>query len=256
MVTPDDISLYDPSRWLEPGKGPRYLQLYRMISEAIRTGQLPEATQLPAERQLAEQAGVSRVTVRKAVRLLAEEGLLEQRHGAGSFVRAAAPRLQQSLFSLVSFSENLRERGQRAGSVVLERGLFTPNNEEILALGLSPASRVARIKRLRSADDVPMAIEASSLPEDILPHPERVATSLYDVLRAGGRAPTRAIQRVTAVNLASAEADHLRMKTGDAVLLIERTAYLAHGRPIEFTRGLYRSDIYDFVSELRLDNMA
>lgn len=253
MTAGIDRTFYEPARWFEPGKGPRYVQLYRMMSEAIRSGRLAEGDQLPPERQLAEQADVSRVTVRKAVGMLVEEGLLIQRHGAGSFVRGVAPRLQQSLSSLISFTENLRLRGQRASSVVLERGLFTPNNEEILILGLSPASRIARIKRLRSADEVPMAIEASSLPEDILPHPDRVATSLYDVLRAAGRAPTRAIQRVTAANLTSGDADLLHMKPGDAVLLIERTAYLAHGRPIEFTRGVYRSDNYDFVSELRLE---
>ena len=80
-----------------------------------------------------------------------------------------------------------------------------------------------------------------------------MGVSLYEVLRARGLAPTRAIQRVTAANLSPRDAEMLHLPEGAAVLRIERTGYLATGRPIEFTRGLYRSDIYDFVSELRLD---
>ena len=68
-----------------------------------------------------------------------------------------------------------------------------------------------------------------------------------------GRAPTRAVQRITAVNLTAADAKLLLLPEGAAVLRIDRTAYLPSGRPIEFTRGLYRSDIYDFIAELRLD---
>ena len=86
-----------------------------------------------------------------------------------------------------------------------------------------------------------------------MPDPEAVETTLYDVLRATGKAPTRAVQRITAVNLTAADAKLLLLPEGAAVLRIDRTAYLPTGRPIEFTRGLYRSDIYDFIAELRLD---
>ena len=120
-----------------------------------------------------------------------------------------------------------------------------------MALGLTSVQRVARIERLRSADGQAMALEWSTLPEDILPDPFSVQTSLYAVLRAAGVAPVRAVQRVTAVNLAPGEADLLNLAAGSAVLRIDRTGYLASGRPIEFTRGLYRSDIYDFIAESR-----
>jgi GntR family transcriptional regulator len=90
------------------------------------------------------------------------------------------------------------------------------------------------------------------LPENILHQPEQVSTSLYQVLRSLGRAPSRAIQRVTAVNLTTKEAQLLNMTPNAAALRIVRTGYLDSGRPIEFTRGLYRSETYDFVSELRV----
>lgn len=244
---------YNSDSWFVQGNGPRYQQLHRMMSEAIKSGALASGEKIPPERVLAELADVSRVTVRKTVALLVKDRLVEQRRGAGTYVRDEPPRMQQSLSSLVSFTENFRARGYTPSSVTLERGLFTPKPDEVFALGLSPGSRIARIKRQRWVDDIPVAIEVSTLPEDILPQPNQVETSLYDVLRADDRAPTRAIQRVNAVSLKADDAALLHMAPNEAALAIERTGYLAHGRPIEYTRGIYRSEIYDFVSELKLD---
>ncbi|WP_371168974.1 GntR family transcriptional regulator [Aliiroseovarius sp. 2305UL8-7] len=243
----------DPSEWFRPGRGPRYLQLHRHIRSAIHTDVLAPDDQLPPERDIADAAQVSRVTVRNAIAELVSDGLIEQRQGAGSFVRSAAPKLEQSLSSLVSFTENMQARGMTSTSETLSSGLFRPTSDEMLTLGLSSNDHVARITRLRSASGTPMALERSSLPADILPNPEKVDVSLYALLRKSGQAPTRAIQRVTAANLNASEAEMFHLSDGAAVLKIERTGYLATGRPIEFTSGLYRSDIYDFVSELRLD---
>lgn len=240
-------------RWYRHGRGPRYKQLYRYIGGLVSSGDLIVDDQLPSEREIAELAKVSRVTVRKAIGELVSDGLIAQRQGAGSFVLGNTDRFEQSLSSLVSFTENLQTRGITSSSRVILKGLFSPTSTEAMILGLSPHSQVARIHRLRSGDGVPMALEYSSLPEDILPRPDKINLSLYEILRARGNAPTRAIQRVTAVNATAPVAEHLNLAEGAAILQIERTAYLASGRPIEFTSGLYRSEIYDFVSELRLD---
>ena len=242
---------YSAVNWYTPGSGPRYQQLARHVARAIRSGLLTPDTQLPAERDMAAIAEVSRVTIRKAVAELVAEGLVEKRQGAGSFVLPHVRKLQQSLSSLVSFTENMTARGKTSSSVVLRRGLFAPMPDELMVLGLTTGDRVARVRRLRSAGGVPMAIENSALPEDILPRPDEVSTSLYAVLRRDGAAPTRALQRVTAASLGREDAGLLNMAEGDAVLQIDRTGYLASGRPIEYTRGLYRSDLYDFVSESR-----
>lgn len=246
-------AFFRPDSWFRTGRGPRYQQLYRHLSGAIAAGILPVDSQLPPERELADLAEVSRVTVRKAVARLVEDGVLEQRRGAGTFVKSPRPRLEHSLSALLSFTEYMRQRGRSSSSRILQRGLFLPNPDERIALGLGGSDRVARVDRLRSADDTVMALEWSSLPTDILPDPEAVDTSLYDVLRAAGTAPTRAVQRISAINVGGADAKLLNLTEGVAVLRIDRTAYLPSGRPIEFTRGLYRSDIYDFVADLRLE---
>ena len=241
------------SNWFQEGRGPRYKQLCHHISTLVSQGTLHTEDQLPSERDIAEIAQISRVTVRKAISELVHNGMIEQRQGAGSFVCGGGERFEQSLSSLVSFTENLQSRGIVSSSEVLLKGIYRPTPNETFVLGLSSHHQVARIHRLRHGDSLPMALEHSSLPEDILPRPDKVDTSLYDLLRARNKAPTRAIQRVRAVNAPGPVAHHLDLAEGAAVLKIERTAYLSTGRPIEFTSGFYRSDVYDFVSELRLE---
>ena len=248
--------LFHPDRWYRANRGPRYVQLHRHIASAISSGALEADSQLPPERDLAELAQVSRVTVRQAVSQLVTEGLLEQRRGAGTFVRPQPQKMEQSLSALLSFTEYMRARGKASTSQIIRRGLYLPTPDEQMALGLPSGARVARVDRIRSADGVAIAVEFSSLPQDILPDPDAVQTSLYDVLRSTGLAPTRAVQRINAVNLGHEEARLLNLGEGTAVLRVDRTAYLPSGRPIEFTRGLYRSDIYDFVAELRQDSDA
>lgn len=243
----------DQLRWFQQGRGPRYKQLCRHISGLVASGTLMSDDQLPSERDIADLADVSRVTVRKAIAELVLDGLIEQRQGSGSFVRSSGEKFEQSLSSLVSFTENLQARGIVSTSEVLLNGIFRPTPTEAMVLGLSSHHQVARVHRLRRGDGVPMALEHSSLPEDVLPRPDKIQTSLYDLLRVRGRAPTRALQRVKAVNAPVDVAKHLDLTEGAAVLQIERTGFLATGRPIEFTSGFYRSDVYDFVSELGLD---
>lgn len=241
--------------WFSRGSGPRYRQLARHLKETITSGVLAADALLPPERDMAEQAGVSRVTIRKAIAELAGQGLLRQRQGSGTYVEAAPrPQLTQSLSSLVSFSETMARRGYSASSRVLEEGFHPASPAETVALGLDAGARVARVRRLRMADPGPLALETSTLPEDVLPDPGAVDQSLYAVLRATGHAPVRALQRVRAVNLNAPEAELMGVERGTAFLQIERTGYLANGRPVEFTVGVYRSDIYDFLAEVRLED--
>ena len=98
----DGQALYRPEAWFRAARGPRYEQLYRHLSAAIASGELPPDSQLPPERELALIADVSRVTVGKAVSQLVEDGVLEQRRGAGTCVRPARARVEQSLSALLS----------------------------------------------------------------------------------------------------------------------------------------------------------
>lgn len=242
----------DPADWFRSDGGPRYVQLRQRLSDGVSTGVLLPGSPLPPEREIAAITDFSRVTVRKAIQSLAEEGTIVQRQGSGSFISSRPEQIEQKLSRLTSFSEDMARRGKTSTSRWLERGLFMPSPDEMTSLGLSSDASVARIARLRLADGEPIAIERASLPTDILPNPLIVETSLYEQLERDGHRPVRALQKISAINLSQDDATLLAILPGDAGLRIERTSYLASGRVAEFTQSIYRGDAYNFVAELRL----
>jgi len=246
------IGAFSPEVFADQGRGPLYLQLGRRIADGIACGELGPGDALPPERELAAMTGLSRVTVRKAVAALVAAGQLVQRRGSGTFVAARIERVEQSLSRLTSFSEDMARRGKAARSVWLERGLVAAAPEEMMALGLGADALVARLARLRLADGVPLAIERAALAAEDLPDPMAVGASLYAALAERGRRPVRAVQRLSATSLGAEDAALLEVAPGAAGLRIERVAYLASGRVLEFTRSIYRGDAYDFVAELRI----
>lgn len=243
--------LFSPEGFAETGRGPLYLQLQRRIADAIASGRLAPGDSLPPERDMASMTGLSRVTVRRAVQDLVASGQLVQRRGSGTFVARKVERLEQALSMLTSFTEDMARRGRSVESRWIGRGLFAPAPEEVMALGLGSADRVARLERVRLSDGVPLAIERASLSQQVLPRPEAVEGSLYDVLQARGLRPVRAVQRISATNLGAEDAAFLQVAPGVAGLRIERISYLPSGQVIEFTRSLYRGDAYDFAVELK-----
>lgn len=227
---------------------PLYMQLARKLAQDVRDGRYQADQALPSERVLSEQLDVSRVTARKAIDQLVEQGLVVRRRGSGNYI---APRIEQPLSNLSSFSEQLQQRGYTPRSRWLRRELVAADADEQLALGLSPGSKVARLERLRLADDIVMAYEVSVLPASVLPRPEEVDASLYAHLSGTGNLPARALQHIRAMNADAVLAGRLEVPEGRAVLFITRVGYLESGAPVELTHSYCRSDHYDFVAELR-----
>ena len=236
--------------------GPLYVRLRQVLCELIDNGTLEQGQALPTERDIAEMSGLSRVTVRKAVEDLVKSGHLVRRHGSGTFIAPRISKVELPLSKLTSFTEDMARRGLVTRSVWLCRGLFTPSPDETMALGLSLNDQVARCDRLRTANDVPLAIERAAIVAEFLPAPEEVSNSLYEALGRHNARPWRATQRISAHKVALSDAQLLGIDEGDAVLQIERVSYLESGRAIEFTRSAYRGDAYDFVAELRIGDNA
>lgn len=230
---------------------PLYQRLTKVLRGAIESNLWDANDPLPSERDIAETLEISRVTVRKAIDGLVEDGILVRKRGSGTFV---AGRVEKSFATLTSFTEDMVSRGRKVHSdwLVRESGLVTP--EESLSLSLSPGAAVLRFHRLRCADNVPMALEYATVPAAYLPSEHAVEDSLYEALRARNQRPVRALQRLRAVLFTEEQARLLLVEPGSAGLFIERIGFNAGGAAVEWTRSYYRGDAYDFVAELNLGN--
>lgn len=182
---------------------------------------------LPAERQLASDLSVSRITVRKAIDGLVNEGLLVRRPGSGNFINT---RIEKNFAKLTSFSEDMRARGRTPRSVWLKRSEGTVTPEEALRLRLSPGAPVYRFHRIRYADEVPMCLEYATIVASCLPALDAVDVSMYDALEQAGNRPVRALQRLSALLLTGEQASLLQAEEGDAGLSVERLGFLRDGR--------------------------
>jgi GntR family transcriptional regulator len=233
---------------------PRYQEIadyLRRLIAASRPGD-----RLPSEAELCERFGVSRMTVRQAVQLLANERLLVRRRGEGTFT---APRVVARLLgSPLSFTESMRRRGLRASSRMLHAGWIDPSPEDRAALHLPVGSRAVVVERLRLADDRPMAIErvvapptcAGILEEDL------AGGSLHDAFERLGRIPTRAQARVSARPASDIERRLLGLDPDGVVLSERRTIDDQDGVPIEHTETLYAAERYEFEAVLQRGDHA
>lgn len=224
---------------------PKGEQIRAALTDLVRTSR-PGAL-LPSERVLAERFEVARMTVRTCLEDLEKEGLVRRVPGRGTFVRE--PRLTHSeIFR--SFSEDMRLRGMRPGS----RDMTIKHRPATLELADRlhvPFGRmVYQIERVRTADDVPMAVERTNLDATRFPGLDtrlHGSTSLYAVLsKEYGVKLDSAEQRVSIARLSASEAAMLETDT-DVAFLIERRSLDNMGNVVEFGRSLYRGDRYEIV---------
>jgi GntR family transcriptional regulator len=230
---------------------PRYLEIADYLRRLVASGR--DGDRLPSDAELCRRFGVSRMTARQAVQLLANDHLLTRRRGDGTFVsgRTAA----RTLGSPLSFTESMRRRGLRASSRVIVAALREPSEDDRTALQLRAGDRVVRVERLRLADGRPMAIErasiapafASILEEDL----ER--GSIHAAFERLGRRPTEADARVSARRAVAAERHALDLGPGSVVLVERRIISDQDGLPLEHTETIYAAERYEFEAVLRRD---
>lgn len=227
---------------------PLYRRLKDGIQALVASGALGAGDVLPSERTLAQSLSLSRVTVRKSLAALVEEGLALRRHGARTEITSY---VEKSLSTLTSFSEDIASRGLTPGCVWLSRELGRPSPAEMMGLGIPAHQTVIRLKRVRTANANPIAVETSTVPTRFLPSPVLVTESLYAALDRLGVLPNRAVQRMRARPASVDDSRHLNCATGAPLLSVERRCFLADASIVEFSETRYRGDVYDFVVELR-----
>mgnify|MGYP000256379654 CR=1 FL=1 len=223
---------------------PLYYQLAAALREQIRTGALRPGDQLPAERDLAERAGISRMTARQALADLARSGDVISRHGIGTFV--AEPKLTHDALHLLGFTEEMARVGGQVSSRVIEQGVHLPPLPVTQALGISQDDVAFRLVRLRAAAGTPVLLETSVVPCALCPGLEHEALehlSLYALLATRyGHRLNSARQTIEAIAASAFEAELLDVPAGSPLLLLEGVAETEAGIPIEWFQAIYRAD--------------
>jgi GntR family transcriptional regulator len=220
-------------------------QAVREIIEGLVASLGPGAP-LPSERRLADHYRLARMTVRTEVDRLVAEGIVYRVHGRGSFV--AEPRVAQAgVFS--SFSEDMRARGMRSGSIVRAQEMIAAGPFLAGSLEIAPGAPVAQIERLRTADGTPLALERVYLPAERLPdigEADLENGSLFELLgRRYGIKLADADQRVVAVPIEAEEAALLGVEESAPGLRFHTLARDSEGTPAYYATSLYRGDRYE-----------
>jgi len=234
---------------------PLHSQLETTLRRLIESGQIAAGAVLPGELELAAQLGVSRHTVRHALGVLTNEGLLRRERGRGTTVVSATPKriFERSLSSFYAFAWETRARGAQQRSYVLERKVIEA--DELLAqrLAISAGTEVERIVRLRTADDDPLVFETAYVPHDlavVLDDTVLERESIYDELeRRHGLRITRARESIRPVVLNRPVARLLRSTPGAPAFSVERTTWTDRG-PIEWQESIVRGDRYLYSVDL------
>lgn len=231
---------------------PLYHQLHEILHGKISRGTWQPGDMIPPESELVEQFQVSRTTVRQVLDMLVNEGLIYRQRGRGSFV--AQPTVEQGLVRIISFTDDMRQRGFEPGTKVLSTGLLPATREIAEKLNVQPGEELAYIKRLRLADGEPMSVEESHLVHRYCPgildgdyatNPLREALDSHHGIRW-----LHARQTIRAILAPPDLAAQLAIDPRAALLFLERVSTSTQNIAVEFLRIYYRGDRYTLYNEL------
>jgi DNA-binding GntR family transcriptional regulator len=224
---------------------PLYYQVSQQIERAISSGQLGPGARLDNEISLADQFGLSRPTMRRAIQELVDKGLLVRKRGVGTQVvhgQVTRP------VELTSLYDDLA-RGRQAPRTTLLVNEIIPATEKVSGfLDVPVGAKVLRLRRLRFANAEPLAILENYLPEDLadIGQADLEARGLYQLMRAKGVHIRVAKQRIGARAGTAEECQLLDERKGSPLLTMDRATHDDSGRPVEWGHHVYRASQYSF----------
>jgi len=222
---------------------PRYFVIEQALRERIAT--MTPGDPLPSDAMLCREFSVSRMTARNAVQRLAQEGLVDRVPGRGTFV--AEPPAHRQADNLLSFSEQMRRRGQAASADHVDVDVRPATDEEAERLELADGADVVVLQRLRLADRVPIAKEVAVLPGGLagaIRSADWRTASLHALLVAAGVVPHGGRATITAQSATATDARLLKVRRNAALLVERRLIVDAGGRPVELTESRYAASRY------------
>ena len=231
---------------------PRFHQVRLILRERLKSGQYERGLPLPGERQLAEEFGVARVTIRSALARLEEEGLVVRLRGKGT-LPAAQDELPSHLRLRGGLLDNIVNMGRRTRVTVLEHRLLPAPSQAAQALQLAPGSPVLKVVRVRKFKGQPIAYTEVFLPPDLAAAVEKPTLQDVPMLVALEQSGVQVVSAEQTLGAALADlhvAAALRVAPGVPLLRVSRVAVDASGRPVQFLTGLYHPERYEYHMQL------
>ncbi len=230
---------------------PLYYQLKEILLDEIQHAE--QGRPFTTELELCEHFDISRPTVRQAIHELVVEGYLQRIKGKGTFI--TQPKIKQDfLIVLKSFTEEMKEKGLVPTTKVLGLEKTGCDEKVSTALAIPVGAEVAKLTRLRFANDIPIVLVVTFLPfakcSDILSQ-DFENDSLYRILEEVYGYTIERATRILEARSALEEAELLGIKKGDPIQFIQTIAYLNTGIPIEYSLAKYRADKSEFTFELK-----
>jgi len=238
---------------------PKYHQVYLVLREQLHEGKFAQG--LPGELSLMSQFGVARVTVRRALQQLAQEGLISREPGRGtrpvsvrtSYQVQPSGAAQQQQAQLSGLLENLVTMGLRTTVKVLSVDKIVASQEVASALQLQDGAWVQKAQRVRSTKEGPLSHITTWVPDDIAKsfgRKELAQKPILVLLEESGVKVGRAQQSISA-KLADAQlALQLDVAVGSALLAVKRLIFDVNDKPVQWLHGLYRPDRYEYQMQL------
>lgn len=234
------LAIRGPAGWNVGDRQPKYLRIHSNLRERITSGQWPVGSPLPSQRELADEFGVSIMTLRQALQLLTDEGLIETRHGSGTFATA---HYAYDLGHLRSFASDLIAQGAKITTKLLAAEAVTPPAD--VAARLGTPGEVLRLRRLRLSGGRPLIVQTSYLPAALahVVEPEGLdRLGLYTLLAEHGLTIARAHESISPATLGPHDARDLARPQCSPALLSHRISFTAAGVPLIDDHALLPAD--------------
>ena len=231
---------------------PIYFQIQTQLLHKIQSGLLRAGDPLPSEEELGRIFDVSRMTARHALQALKSQGFASRHKGQGTFV--SRPRVEKDIAHLSGFTAEMNALGMKPTSRILQAETIPAEADVASRLGIPLDSPIFHLRRLRLADDVPVAIEEVWLSRQLFPGIDELdfaGLSLYQTLRERyGIRVSRADEVLEARSASRREAELLQIAPRSSLLVMSRTLWSADGKPVESAHSLYRGDRYRAVLQI------
>ncbi|KYG35000.1 GntR family transcriptional regulator [Alkalihalobacillus trypoxylicola] len=225
---------------------PLYLQVIDRIKQDIENKVYMEGEKLPSEFDLSKQLGISRATLREALRLLEEEGIVIRRHGVGTFVHTK-PIFSAGIEELQSVTDMISNANMTPGTIFLSSAVKEASDEDRTRFNMEELKEVLEIERVRTADQIPVVYCLDKIPHFLMnDFSIHSMSSIFSLLEEAGQSISYAVTYIEPIGYHEKISEILECETESSLLLLKQTHYNQNDEPLLYSLNYFRADKFKF----------